>query len=79
MSKKLLMKFMMENGKSANVTVQDPKDGITEKEIKDVMDMIVEKKALRNKNGTVVSSKEAVIVNTEKEMFDLVLEDEQEA
>ena len=43
---KLLMSFMTSNDKKVSLYVTDPREDVTEAEIKEVMDLIIEKNIL---------------------------------
>ena len=65
---KLLMTFMTQLGRKVSLFVTDPREDITESEIKAVMDLIIEKNIFAP-----VSAKDAKIVQTETTEFDLVV------
>ncbi|MGL5330457.1 MAG: DUF2922 domain-containing protein [Peptostreptococcaceae bacterium] len=70
---KLLMTFMTEYGRKVSLFVTDPREDITEAEIKAVMDLIVEKNIFAPSGEDIISAKEAKIVQTETTEFDLVV------
>lgn len=70
---KLLMTFLTESGKKVSLFVTDPRDNVTEAEIKAVMDLVVEKNIFAPGGDDIVSAKEAKIVQTETTEFDLVV------
>ncbi|MGL5347969.1 MAG: DUF2922 domain-containing protein [Peptostreptococcaceae bacterium] len=70
---KLLMTFMTEFGRKVSLFVTDPREDITEAEIKAVMDLIVEKNIFAPSGEDIISAKEAKIVQTETTEFDLVV------
>lgn len=70
---KLLMTFMTEFDRKVSLFVTDPREDITESEIKAVMDLIVEKNIFAPNGEDIVSAKEAKIVQTETTEFDLVV------
>lgn len=70
---KLLMTFMTELDKKVSLFVTDPRDNVTEAEIKAVMDLIVEKNIFAPGGYDIVSAKEAKIVQTETTEFDLIV------
>lgn len=70
---KLLMTFMTQFGRKVSLFVTDPREDVTEAEIKAVMDLIVEKNIFAPNGEDIVSSKEAKIVQTETTEFDLVV------
>ena len=70
---KLLMSFMTSNDNKVSLYVTDPREDITEEEIKEVMDLIVEKNIFAPNGEDIVSAKEAKIVQTETTEFDFVI------
>lgn len=70
---KLLMTFMTQFGRKVSLFVTDPREDVTETEIKAVMDLIVEKNIFAPNGEDIVSAKEAKIVQTETKEFDLVI------
>mgnify|MGYP004503489805 CR=1 FL=1 len=71
--KKLVMSFKNSVGKVITITIEDPKDSLTEAEIKATMDTIVEKNIFRKNNYEFVEAVSAKIVSTETTEYDLVL------
>lgn len=70
---KLLMSFMTDSDRKVSLYVTDPREDVTESEIKEVMDLIVEKNIFAPNGEDIVSSKEAKIVQTETTEFDFVV------
>lgn len=70
---KLLMTFLNASGKTVSLYITDPRDDISESEIKEVMDLIVAKNIFEPSGEDIVSAKEAKIVLTETTEFDLVV------
>ena len=70
---KLLMSFMTSNDKKVSLYVTDPREDVTELEIKEVMDLIVEKNIFAPNGEDIVSAKDAKIVQTETTEFDFVV------
>lgn len=70
---KLLMTFMTQFGRKVSLFITDPREDVTEAEIKAVMDLIVEKNIFAPNGEDIVSAKEAKIVQTETTEFDLVV------
>ena len=68
-TKKLVMVFKNSVGKN----VDDPKDNITETEIKTTMELIVEKNIFKKNDYAFVEAVEAKIVTTDTTEYDLVL------
>ena len=53
--------------------VTDPREDVTETEIKEVMDLIIEKNIFAPNGEDIVSAKDAKIVQTETTEFDLIV------
>ena len=70
---KLLMTFMTQFGRKASLFVTDPREDITESEIKAVMDLIIEKNIFAPSGEDIVTAKDAKVVQTETTEFDLVV------
>lgn len=70
---KLLMTFMTQLGRKVSLFVTDPREDITESEIKAVMDLIIEKNIFAPSGEDIVSAKDAKVVQTETTEFDLVV------
>lgn len=72
-SKKLVLVFRNSVGKEITLTIEDPKDALTEAEIKAAMDVVVEKNIFKKNNYDLVEAVEARIVNTQTQEYDLVV------
>ena len=72
-NKKLVMIFKNEVDKLVTISIDDPKDTITEAEIKAAMDLIVEKNIFKKNSYAIVETVEAQIVNTQTNEYDLVI------
>ena len=70
---KLLMSFMTDSDRKVSLYVTDPREDVTESEIKEVMDLIVEKNIFAPNGEAIVKAKEAKIVQTETTEFDFVV------
>lgn len=70
---KLLMTFMTQFGRKVSLFVTDPREDITEAEIKAVMDLIIEKNIFAPSGEDIVTAKDAKVVQTETTEFDLVV------
>ena len=71
--KRLLMTFMSELDRKVSIAIDDPREDIAENEIKEVMDLIVEKNIFAPNGADLVATVEAKIVVTDTTEFDLVL------
>ena len=68
MMKRLQMKFKCEDGKAYNMSLQNPKDGLDAKTVKEAFQAIVDQKLIMNKDGGAVNAMEgAKIVTTSVE------------
>lgn len=72
-TKKLTMKFKTGKGKSVTISLDNPKENITEQEIKDAMDLIVEKNVFFIDGSDIVSTVEAKITTTDETVHDLIV------
>ena len=72
-TKKLEMVFKNSVGKNVSISIDDPKDNITETEIKTTMELIVEKNIFKKNDYAFVEAVEAKIVTTDTTEYDLVL------
>ena len=69
MAKKLVMIFKTAKGTASTMTVDQPKDGLTETEIRTVMDTIIAKNVFSTNSGDLVEVKSAEIITTTSEEF----------
>lgn len=72
-TKKLVMSFKSTLGRVVSISVDDPREDVTETEIKTVMDMIVEKDIFAPNGADIVETVEAKIVVTDTTEYDLVV------
>ena len=72
-TKKLVMVFKNSVGKNVSISIDDPKDNITETEIKTTMELIVEKNIFKKNDYAFDEAVEAKIVTTDTTEYDLVL------
>lgn len=70
---KLLMTFKDSQDKKVSISVDDPKADLTEEEIKNTMELIVEKDVFSPKGGKLEAVLEAKVVETNTTEHDLVL------
>lgn len=69
---KLVMTFENEDGGKVNLSIVDPKGGIEEQEIREVMQLVVDKDIFEPNQLSLVKPLYAKIVNTQTTEFDLV-------
>ena len=72
-NKKLVMIFRNSAGKNVTISIDDPKDDLTEEQIKTAMELIVEKNVFKKNDYAFVEAVEAKIVTTDTTEYDLVL------
>ena len=73
MEVKLLMTFSTEGGKKVSLFITDPREDLTEAEIKAAMDLIVAKNIFAPNGEDLSAVVEAKIVQTETTEYDLVV------
>ena len=72
-TKKLLMTFKTDEDKNASISVEDPKQNLTESEILEAMNLIIEKDVFMPNGEALVEKVGAKVVETETQEYDLVL------
>ena len=70
---KLIMTFKSQGDKAINLTIDDPKDDLTESEIIDAMNLIIEKNIFAPDNVDLKEAVKAKVVQTDTTEFDLKL------
>ena len=70
---KLLMTFKSSDDKKVSITVDNPREDLTETEIKEAMNTIIEKDIFSPNGGYLVSAVSAKVVQTDTTDYDLVL------
>ena len=73
-SKNLVMTFVSQDNSKVSLTVQDPREDLTEAEIKSAMELVVARNIFAPNGIDLVSSLDAKVVVTETTPFDLVVE-----
>ena len=69
---KLVMTFENEDGGKVNLSIVDPRGDISEQEIREVMELVVEKDIFEPNQLSLTKPLYAKIVNTQTTEFDLV-------
>jgi len=69
MAKRLLMAFTTLDGATTSLTVDEPRDGLTEAEVRAVMDNIIAKNIFETKKGDLFEIKSAEIISTTEEIL----------
>ena len=72
-SMNLIMTFLNQSNSRVSLTVQDPREDITEAEIKEAMELVVSKNIFAPNGLDLVSAVDAKVVVTETTPFDLVI------
>ena len=72
-TKKLLMTFKTYENKNVSISVEDPKPNLTESEILEAMNLIIEKDIFMPNGEALVEKVGAKVVETETQEYDLVL------
>ena len=72
-TKKLLIDFMTTSGKKVSISVDDPRENLTESEIKTAMTTIFSKNIFKPGGENFASLVEAKVVETGTTEYDLVL------
>ena len=69
MARRLLMTFKTLDGATTSLTVDEPRDGLTEAEVRAVMDNIIAKNIFETKTGDLFEIKSAEIISTTEEIL----------
>ena len=72
-TKRLVMTFKTTADKKVSLSVDNPREDITESEIKDAMDLVVSKNIFAPNGADIVSAVEAKVVVTDTTSYDLEL------
>ena len=72
-TKRLVMTFKTTDDKKVSLSVDNPREDITESEIKDAMDLVVSKNIFAPNGADMVSAVEAKVVVTDTTAYDLEL------
>lgn len=70
---RLVMTFKNRIGKQVTIGIEDPRDDLTEEEIKTAMETIVTKNVFKKNNYTLVEAVGAQIINADIVEYDLIL------
>ena len=71
--KRLVMSFKNELDRVVSISVDDPREDITEVEIKNFMQLVVEKQIFNPNGAEIVAVVEAKVVVTDTTEYDLVV------
>ena len=72
-TKKLVMTFLTDGDKKVSLSVDDPREDVTEAEIKACMDLVVSKNIFAPNGGSLVKAVDAKVVVTDTTAYDLEL------
>lgn len=72
-TKKLIMTFKSSDDKKVSISVDNPREDLTENEIKEAMDTIIEKNIFSPNAASLVSAVSAKVVQTDTTDYDLEL------
>ena len=72
-SMNLIITFLNQSNSRVSLTVQDPREDITEDEIKEAMELVVYKNIFSPNGLDLVSAVDAKVIVTETTPFDLVI------
>lgn len=72
-TKRLVMTFKTTDDKKVSLSVDNPREDITESKIKDAMDLVVSKNIFAPNGADIVSAVEAKVVVTDTTAYDLEL------
>ena len=72
-TKRLVMTFKTDGDRKVSLVVDDPRENISESEIKAAMDLVIAKNIFAPNGGDIVSTVEAKVVVTDTTEYDLVL------
>ena len=72
-TKKLIMTFKSSDNKNVSISVDNPREDLTESEIKEAMDTIIQKNIFSPNGASLVSVVSAKVVQTDTTDYDLEL------
>ena len=72
-TKKLLMTFKTDGDRKVSLVVDDPREDISESEIKSAMDLVIAKNIFAPNGDDIVQAVDAKVVVTDTTPYDLVL------
>ena len=72
-TKKLLMTFKTDEDKNVSISVEDPRENLTESQILEAMNLIISNNVFAPNGEALVEKVGAKVVETETQEYDLVL------
>jgi len=71
MTKTLELAFVTENGKSATITIDQPKEPVDVEAVKQAMDIIIAQEAISSMNGKLTAKKHVRLIERSVEDYEL--------
>ena len=72
-TKVLYMTFKNALGNSCTISIEDPKDDITEQQVKDYMDLVIQKNIFQPKGYDITTTVSAKVVNANTTEYNLIV------
>ena len=72
-TKKLLMTFKTDEDKNVSISIEDPRENLTESQILEAMNLIISNNVFAPNGEALVEKVGAKVVETETQEYDLVL------
>ena len=69
MAKKLVMSFLTVQGGTSSMTIDAPRDDLTETDVREVMEAIITENVFTTSKGDLAEIKSAEIITTSKEVL----------
>ena len=69
MAKKLVMSFLTAQGGTSSMTIDAPRDDLTETDVREVMEAIITENVFNTSKGDLAEIKSAEIITTSKEVL----------
>ncbi|MDI9494682.1 MAG: DUF2922 domain-containing protein [Bacillota bacterium] len=69
MAKKLVMSFLTAQGGTSSMTIDAPRDDLTETDVREVMEAIITENVFTTSKGDLAEIKSAEIITTSKEVL----------
>ena len=69
MAKKLVMSFLTAQGATSSMTVDEPKEALTEAEVRTVMESIIAQNIFNTSKGDLAEIKSAEVITTTEEIL----------
>ncbi len=69
MAKKLVMSFLTAQGGTSSMTIDAPRDDLTETDVREVMEAIITENVFSTSKGDLAEIKSAEIITTSKEVL----------